>query len=136
MCDTLREDGGYIEAGENDNLIVQKLGANPTALGIFGYSYLEENLNSLHGSIVEGVAPDYDTISSGKYAISRTLYIYVKKAHVGVIPGIKEFLAEYTSDKAMGEDGYLADKGLVASPPAQRAKARQDATALNTLKSL
>lgn len=136
VCDTLREDGGYIEAGENDNLIVQKLGANPTALGIFGYSYLEENLNTLHGSIIEGVAPDYDTISSGKYAISRTLYIYVKKAHVGVIPGIKEFLAEYTSDKAMGEDGYLADKGLVASPPAQRAKAHQDATALNTLKSL
>lgn len=136
VCDTMREDGGYIEAGENDNLIVQKLGANPGAIGIFGYSYLEENLNTLHGSMIEGVAPDYDTISSGKYPISRSLYIYVKKAHVGVIPGIKEFLAEYTSDKAMGEEGYLADKGLVASPPALRAKSRQDATALNTLKSL
>jgi phosphate transport system substrate-binding protein len=136
VCGTLREDGAYIEAGENDNLIVQKLGANPRALGIFGYSFLEENMNTLHGSVVEGVSPDYDTISSGKYPISRSLYIYVKKAHVGVIPGLKEFIAEYTSEKALGEDGYLADKGLVASPKPVREKTRKAAAALETVKSL
>jgi phosphate transport system substrate-binding protein len=136
VCGSIREDGAYIEAGENDNLIVQKLNANPRALGIFGYSFLEENLNTLHGSVVEGVAPEYDTISSGKYPISRALYIYIKKAHVGVIPGLKEFIAEYTSDKAMGEDGYLADKGLVASPKNIRDRTRKSATALDTVKSL
>ncbi len=134
VCTTIREDGAYIEAGENDNLIVQKLGANPNAIGIFGYSFLEENLNSLHGSIVEGVAPDFDTIASGKYPISRALYVYGKKAHVGVIPGMKEFLVEYTSEKAFGDEGYLADKGLIPSPKPDRDKARKDAAELNTLK--
>ena len=134
VCTTIREDGAYIEAGENDNLIVQKLGANRTAIGIFGYSFLEENLNSLHGSLIEGIAPSFETISSGKYPISRALYIYAKKAHVGVIPGMKEFLAEYTSEKAFGDEGYLTDKGLVPEPKAEREKARKDASALNTLK--
>jgi phosphate transport system substrate-binding protein len=133
VCTSIREDGAYIEAGENDNLIVQKLGANPGAIGIFGYSFLEENLNSLHGSTIEGIAPDFDTISTGKYPIARALYIYAKKAHVGVIPGMKEFLAEYTSEKAFGDEGYLTDKGLVPAPKADRDKIRKTAVALSTL---
>ncbi len=134
VCTTIREDGAYIEAGENDNLIVQKLAANPTAMGIFGYSFLEENLDTLHGSTVEGIAPEFETISSGRYPISRALYIYAKKAHVGVIPGMKEFIAEYTSEKAIGDEGYLADKGLVPEPKAEREKMRREAIALTTLK--
>jgi phosphate transport system substrate-binding protein len=134
VCTTIREDGVFIEAGENDNLIVQKLAANPSAMGIFGYSFLEENLNSLHGSTIEGIAPEFDTISTGKYPISRALYVYAKKAHVGVIPGMKEFLAEFTSEKAFGDEGYLADKGLVPAPKAEREKVRKDAVALATLK--
>jgi phosphate transport system substrate-binding protein len=133
-CDTLREDGAYVEAGENDNLIVQKLAANPTAVGIFGYSFLEENLDKLKGSLVSGVSPTYETISSGKFPASRPLYIYVKKAHVGVIPGINEFIAEYTSDKALGEDGYLADKGLVPPSKGEIGKIRDDAKSLKALK--
>lgn len=133
-CGTLREDGAYVEAGENDNLIVQKLAANPSAVGIFGYSFLEENLDKLKGSLVSGVAPTYETISSGKFPASRPLYIYVKKAHVGVIPGINEFIAEYTSDKALGEDGYLADKGLVPPSKSEIAKIRDDAKSLKALK--
>jgi len=136
VCTTIREDGGFIEAGENDNLIVQKLVANPGALGIFGYSFLEENLNSLHGSMIEGVTPDFDTISTGQYPVSRAMYVYVKKAHVGVIPGMKEFMTEYTSEKAFGEEGYLADKGLVPAPKAERDKVRRDAVALTTLNGL
>jgi phosphate transport system substrate-binding protein len=134
VCTTIREDGGFIEAGENDNLIVQKLAANPNAIGVFGYSFLEENLNLLHGSRVEGVAPDFDTIANGTYPVSRAMYVYAKKAHVGVIPGIKEFIVEYTSEKAFGDDGYLADKGLVPAPKPEREKVRRDATALVTLK--
>ncbi|MGH8863806.1 MAG: substrate-binding domain-containing protein [Burkholderiales bacterium] len=136
VCTTIREDGAYIEAGENDNLIVQKLGANPDSLGIFGYSFLEENLNSLHGSTIESVAPEFESISTGQYPISRALYIYAKKAHVGVIPGMKEFLAEYTSEKTFGDEGYLADKGLVPAPKAEREKVGRDAVALVTLKAL
>ena len=113
LCHGIREDGAYVEAGENDNLIVQKLVANPDALGIFGYSFLEQNADKVHGSIVEGQAPEFDAISDGSYPVSRSLYFYVKKAHVGVIPGIEEYLAEFVSDKAMGEYGYLADKGMI-----------------------
>ena len=136
VCTTIREDGAFIEAGENDNLIVQKLAANPGALGIFGYSFLEENLNSLHGSTIEGVTPDFDTISTGKYPVSRAMYVYVKKAHVGMIPGMKEFITEYTSEKAFGEEGYLVDKGLVPAPKAEREMVRRDAVALTGLKGL
>ncbi len=134
VCTTIREDGVFIEAGENDNLIVQKLAANPSAIGIFGYSFLEENLNSLHGSLIEGVVPEFETISSGKYPISRALYVYAKKAHVGVIPGMKEFIAEFTSEKAFGDEGYLTDKGLVPAPKPERDRVRKDAVALATLK--
>ncbi len=134
ICHTIREDGAYIEAGENDNLIVQKLEANPKALGIFGYSFLEENLNKLHGSIVEGQAPTFENIASTRYPVSRPLYIYVKKAHIGVIPGLKEFVAEYTSDRAFGPDGYLVDKGLIPLQAGEVKVVRANATALKNLK--
>ncbi|HEU4623891.1 MAG TPA: PstS family phosphate ABC transporter substrate-binding protein [Steroidobacteraceae bacterium] len=134
VCDSLREDGAYIEAGENDNLIVQKLEANPAAVGVFGYSYLEENDDKLQGSLIEGVGPVFEAIASGKYPAARPLFIYVKKAHIGVIPGIQEFLAEYTSDKALGEEGYLADKGLIPPSSAERTTVRADATALKNVK--
>jgi len=133
-CDSIREDGSYIEAGENDNLIVQKLAANPAAVGIFGYSFLEENLDKLKGAVIDGVTPTYDSVASGKYPASRPLFIYVKKAHVGVIPGITEFVAEYTSEKALGEEGYLADKGLIPPLKNEIGKIRDDARALKPLK--
>jgi phosphate transport system substrate-binding protein len=113
---SLREDGAYIDAGENDNLIVQKLEGNPNAIGIFGYSFLEENTAKIKGVLVGGVEPTYENIANGKYPASRSLYIYVKKGHIDVVPGIKEFLAEYVSEKTIGEDGYLVDKGLIAMP--------------------
>jgi len=134
ICHTVREDGAYVEAGENDNLIVQKLEANPSALGVFGFSYLEENEDKLTGSLLEGVSPVFETIASGKYPAARPLFIYVKKAHVGVIPGIKEFVTEYTSDKALGQEGYLADKGLIPPSDAERAKIRTEALAFKNVK--
>ena len=133
-CDTVREDGAYVEAGENDNLIVQKLTANKDAVGIFGYSFLEENLDKLKGAVVDGVSPTYETVSSGKYPASRPLFIYVKKQHVNVIQGIPEFIAEYTSEKALGEEGYLADKGLVPPLKSEISKIRADAKSLKPLK--
>ena len=134
VCHTVREDGAYVEAGENDNLIVQKLEANPDAVGIFGFSYLEENEDKLAGSALEGVSPTFETISSGKFPASRPLFIYVKKAHIGVIPGIKEFVTEYVSDKALGQEGYLADKGLIPPSDAERKKIRTDALAFKNVK--
>jgi phosphate transport system substrate-binding protein len=113
---TLREDGAYVEAGENDNVIVAKLEANKSAFGIFGYSFLEENSAKLRGVPLDGVAPEFDNITSGKYQGARRLYVYIKKAHVGLVPGIDKFAAEYVSAKAIGEDGYLAKKGLVTLP--------------------
>ncbi|SEH32253.1 PstS family phosphate ABC transporter substrate-binding protein [Magnetospirillum fulvum] len=131
---SIREDGAYIEAGENDNLIVQKLDANPNAFGIFGYSFLEQNEDKLQGSKVDGVAPTFDDIAGGKYPVSRPLYIYVKKAHVGQIPGIKEFLVEYSSEKSWGKTGYLADKGLIPLADGERKEWATKATSLETLK--
>ena len=122
VCHTIREDGAYVEAGENDNLIVQKLDANPRALGIFGYSFLDQNSDRVQGSPVNGVAPEFEAIANGDYPISRPLYFYVKKAHVGSIPGIREYLAEFTSEKAWGEDGYLSDKGLIPMPTEERSQ--------------
>jgi phosphate transport system substrate-binding protein len=119
-CQTVREDGAFIEAGENDNLIVQKLEANPNALGIFGYSFLDQNYDKVQGSLVDGVAPDFEAIADSSYPVSRPLYFYVKKAHVGQIPGIEEYLREFTSDAAWGEFGYLTDKGLIPLPDAER----------------
>ncbi len=119
---SIREDGAWVDAGENDNLIVQKLEANPKAAGIFGYSFLEENTAKIKGANIAGVEPTFETISSGKYPVSRPLFIYVKKQHVGVIPGLKEFVAEYVSDKAIGEEGYLANKGLIPLPASEKEK--------------
>jgi phosphate transport system substrate-binding protein len=124
VCDSIREDGAYVEAGENDNLIVQKLEANPKALGIFGYSFLEENISKIEGSYVDGVEPNFDNIASGKYPVSRPLFVYVKKAHLGVIPGLAEFVTEYVSDRSMGSEGYLADKGLIPLSPGEAGKVR------------
>ena len=133
ICHTVREDGRFIEAGENDNLIVQKLKANPKAIGIFGYSFLEQNEDSVQGSTVDGVAPTFESIADGTYPVARPLYFYVKKAHIGSIPGIGEYLAEFTSAKAMGEDGYLGDKGLVPLPAAERAAVQATARNLTLL---
>ena len=113
VAHAIREDGAYIEAGENDNLIVQKLEANPSAVGIFGYSFLEENGDKVQGASVEGILPDFDSIASGAYPVSRSMYFYIKGAHVGKIPGIQEYAVEFTSNKAMGEDGYLSERGLI-----------------------
>ncbi len=112
-CHTLRDDGRFIDATENDNLIVQKLEKSPRQLGIFGYSFLEQNADKVQGAHIDGVAPDFDSIADGRYAVSRPLYFYVKKAHAEVIPGMREYLAEFTSDAASGEFGYLTDTGLI-----------------------
>ncbi len=133
ICHTIREDGAYIEAGENDNLIVQKLETNPRALGIFGFSFLDQNGDRIQGSLVDGEAPTFDNIASGRYPVSRPLFFYVKDAHVGVVPGMREYIAEFTSDRAWGEDGYLADKGLIPMPAGEREKYRADAAALKPL---
>ena len=130
----VREDGAYVEAGENDNLIVQKLQANPAALGIFGFSFLEENSSTIKGLEIEGVVPSYETIASGDYKLARPLYVYAKKQHVGTIPGMAEFVAEYVSDKAIGEDGYLSDKGLITLPGDAAEKSRAMALAMDVLK--
>ena len=133
VCETMREDGGYVDAGENDNLIVQKLENYPVAFGIFGYSFLHRNADRLQGATVNGVLPSFETIAGGTYPISRTLYVYVKTAHVPMIPGMREYLAEFTSERAMGAAGYLAEKGLVALPPERRLKSRLIAEALTPL---
>ena len=130
---SIREDGAYVEAGENDNLIVQKLEANKAAFGIFGFSFLEENAGKINGVEVDGVSPSYETIAGGEYKVARPLFVYAKKEHIGVIPGMAEFMAEYVSEAAIGADGYLADKGLVALPADQAEAVRKtvaDQTAL------
>ena len=113
-CSRMRTDGPFVEAGENDNLIVQRLEADPNAVGIFGYSFLYENLDKLKPVKIEGVEPNADTIADKSYPVSRPLYFYVKNAHRGVIPNLDEFLEEYMSDDALAADGYLAERGLVA----------------------
>ncbi len=119
---TVREDGAYIEAGENDNLIVQKLDANPDALGIFGFSFLDQNTDKIQGAFIDGVKPTFSAISDGSYVLSRPLFFYVKEAHVGKIPGMREYLAEFTSEKAWGDEGYLTEKGLIPMPKEEREK--------------
>ncbi len=133
ICHGVREDGAYVEAGENDNLIVQKLVANPSALGVFGYSFLEQNSDKVQGSIIDGKLPTFDAIAEGDYPVSRSLYFYVKKAHIGVIPGIEEYLAEFTSEKAMGEYGYLAEKGMIPMTDEERTKVLSTVKNLTTL---
>lgn len=119
-CQMLREDGAFIEVGENDNLIVQKLVANPKAFGIFGFSFLNQNTDRLQGVIVDGQTPTSDDIADSRYALSRPLYLYVKKAHIGLVPSLREYIAEFTSEKAWGRDGYLVDKALIPLPEAER----------------
>jgi len=121
LCTRLREDGAYIDAGENDNLIVQKLQSNPNAIGIFGYSYLEENSDNVNGVPLNGVAPTYATIADNAYPGSRPLYLYVKKAHLTAIPGLAAFLRIYAG--LWNPGGPLTAKGLIAAPPARRAAA-------------
>ena len=133
ICHTVREDGAYVEAGENDNLIVQKLDANPAAFGVFGYSFLDQNSDRIQGAMVDGVAPTFENIADQSYPVSRPLYFYVKKAHVGSIPGMKEYLAEFTSEKAWGSEGYLADKGMIPMPDAERKAFGADVMNLSNL---
>lgn len=133
ICHSVREDGSYIEAGENDNLIVQKLNANKDALGIFGFSFLDQNTDMIQGSVIDGQAPTFESIADGSYPVSRPLFFYVKKAHIGVIPGMKEYLAEFTSEKAFGEEGYLTEKGMI---PLGTDKRSQVAASVKTLKNL
>jgi phosphate transport system substrate-binding protein len=132
-CQSIREDGAYVEAGENDNLIVQKLGANPAAFGIFGFSFLDQNADKIQGNAMDGVVPTFEAIADGSYEVSRPLFFYVKNAHVDVIPGIKEFVAEFVSDKASGDEGYLSDKGLIPLPAGERTRRMQQALALQPL---
>jgi phosphate transport system substrate-binding protein len=132
----IREDGAFIEAGENDNLIVQKLEANPSAVGIFGFSFLDQNADKIHGAMVDGKEPTFDNIADGAYPVSRPLYFYVKKAHVNAVPGIQEYLAEFTSEKAYGEEGYLSEKGLIPMPEAERGQFRYDASSLTPMGAL
>lgn len=130
-CHTLRGAPEYVEQGENDNLIISKLDKNPNSLGIFGYSYLEGNVSKIHGVPLNGVAPEYDAIASGKYPGARPLYIYVKKAHVGVIPGLKEYVAQFMKEAVKG--GPLAKKGLIVAPDDVTAANTKAATDLPTL---
>lgn len=132
ICHSIREDGGYVEAGENDVLIVRKLEANPNAFGVFGYSFLDQNGDRVQGSLIDGQDPTFENIADGKYPVSRSLFFYVKQAHVNKIPGIAEFINEFTSDKAWGDDGYLTDKGLIPMPEEERKKFRTDGKSLTS----
>ena len=119
-CHTVREDGHFIEAGENDNLMVQKLVLNPNALAIFGFSFLDQNADKIQGAIINNISPDFENIALGKYPISRPLFFYAKNAHLNVIPGMKEYVEMFLSDSASGEDGYLLEKGLIPMPTKER----------------
>ena len=133
VSDSMREDGAFVEAGENDNLIVQKLEANPNAVGIFGFSFLDQNADKMKGATVDGSQPTFENIASGDYPVSRSLFFYVKKEHVGTVPGIAEYVAEFTSEDAAGEEGYLVDKGLIPLPAEELAKFREDGANLTPL---
>lgn len=132
-CTEIRGDGVWVDAGENDNVVVQKLAANPGAVGVFGFSYLEENGDKVKGATIDGVSPSAEAISSGAYPLSRSLYIYVKGEHIGAIPGLDQFVQEYLSESAVGEDGYLVDKGLIALTETQLEAQRADVAAGKTL---
>ncbi|HYD98008.1 MAG TPA: substrate-binding domain-containing protein [Alphaproteobacteria bacterium] len=132
-CSAMREDGAFVEAGENDNLIIQKLRTNSEAYGIFGYSFLEENADTVQGSAIEGVDPTFENLLAGRYPLVRSLYLYVKSAHVDLVPGMREFLAEVIGPAAAGEEGYLADRGLVPLPPALRTRQGEVAAAMTPL---
>lgn len=126
LCTEVRSDGAYVDQGEQDNLIVQKIQGNPQAVGVFGYSYLEENAEKLQGLTMDGSAPTYDNIASGAYPSARQMYVYVKKAHLGAIPGLREYLTEWT--RSWGPDGILTRIGLIASPDDVRAAGEKTVT--------
>jgi phosphate transport system substrate-binding protein len=126
VCARMRQDGPFVEAGENDNLIVQRLGADHNAYGIFGFSFLYENLDTLKGVAVGGVAPSIETIADGSYPVSRPLFFYIKNAHRGVIPGLEDFVTEYVSEASFGDGGYLSERGLIPLSPEQRDTVRDE----------
>ncbi len=134
ICHTIREDGAYIEAGENDNLIVQKLEQNPQALGVFGFSFLDQNADKVKGATIDGVEITFENIANGSYPISRPLFFYVKNSHVGKIAGMKEYLAEFTSEAAWGDEGYLTDEGLIPLSADKRKAMAKNAKSLKPLK--
>ena len=121
---TLREDGRWIDAGENDNALVQTLVNTPTAVGVFGYSFLDQNGDKIRGAHIGGVAPTFENIAAGDYAVSRSLYFYLKADHEGVIPGLQDYALEFTSEEASGPGGYLEEIGLVPLPDAERMAVR------------
>ena len=130
-CRAMRTDGAFIEAGEQDNLIVQKLNEDNTAYGIFGFSYLDQNSDTLQGAVISKTAPTFENIASNNYSVSRALYYYVKHQHIGVVPGIKEYMAEWT--KHWGDEGALSDAGMIPMPKSERAKYKSAMTNLPVL---
>lgn len=133
ICHNIREDGAFIEAGENDNLIVQRLARDTGTFGIFGYSFLDENRGQIQASTIGGVEPTQETIGDDSYPVARSMYFYVKKAHVGVVPGIQEYVNEFTSEGAWGDNGYLVDVGLIPNPRNVRMQVAKDARALKPM---
>jgi len=133
LAHTLREDQQWIDSGENDNAIVQTLTRTPGSLGVFGFSFLEQNLDTVKPETIDGVAPSAETIADGSYPLARSLYIYVKKQHVGVTPGLEQFVMEFMSEAAAGRGGYLQDRGLVPLPADQLAAQRETARALTVM---
>ncbi len=133
LAHTLREDGAWVDSGENDNAIVQTLNRTPGSTGVFGYSFLEQNSDTVKAHSVNGVMPTLETIASGAYPISRSMFIYVKKQHVGVTPGLEQFVMEFMSDASAGRGGYLQDRGLVPLPADQLAAQRAVATAMTPM---
>lgn len=133
VCHAIREDGAFVDAGENDMLIVKKLEVDPQSFGIFGFSFLDQNGDKIQGSLIDGKEPTFENIASGEYPVSRPLYFYVKKAHVGTIPGMEEYIKEFTSEKAWGEDGYLVDKGLIPMQDEERDAVRNAARSLKAM---
>jgi phosphate transport system substrate-binding protein len=133
-CSLMRDDGGYIEAGEDDNVIVQKLASNKNAFGVFGYSFLAENAGKVQGNMVDGILPDDNTIESGQYKVARSLFIYVKNEHLGKIPGIAEFAQQMVSKDAVGKGGYLITKGLLPLHADAQKTATERAAALTATK--
>ncbi len=134
ICHGVREDGAWVETGENDNLIVQKLNADSASLGVFGFSFLDQNSDLVQGSIIDGIEPEFENIADGSYQISRPLYFYVKTAHIDLIPGIKEYIAEFTNDRAWGDEGYLVDKGMIPMSADERNEFKTGAMNLTTVK--
>jgi phosphate transport system substrate-binding protein len=133
IAHAIREDGAWIDAGENDGAIVQRLSKNPEALGVFGFSFLIQNEDRIRGALIDGVPPNFREIAAGKYEISRSLYFYLKKAHLGVVAGLGDFIKAFTDERAWGDEGYLIDKGLIPLPAAERTKMAATARAFTPM---